>query len=689
MAQKSQPLPSNLSVDSNRTEPSDDTSSSLRDIRSRLSAPICSTLLEIQKYQLEKGISSKWVEDLKCINIPKEVEVGGQKRRKRNDGEAIEIKPPERILEEKTIHPLNRPKDRKYIAVSWVWEEPDEEPTAVRRYLIKGREASRKDNDDVRDIVLERVIKYADSIGFTDFWIDKLCIKQKDEEQKKAAIQAMDLVYSLSQKSLAIINKHIKTEEELNLLAELMNRELVDKKDSLVIFKKGKADKVLKLVKELTSASWWNRAWTFQEDYKAGINMVLLISHVPSLKRLKESKEIFEDVPGELCINSVKFRTEVTRFCQAYKQRFGSNQRDVEICDKIVETAGQYNILLREKDKNGHKAIRKPMSPMILADIVSRGISKPWDRLAIAANCSSYDVRFNVDELRDQKFSLSLAMLTQHLLNGEIIDNRNTSRNDFLITQKISDFLKSKSLDTFDSPVTGDLTFIKGCRFPEVELLEEGVQTSGLLWKLGKRIKAKLERKLSFEKDTPGGLTGCQRYRLKQLANELGTGEYESYQETLTGDFGIKTSNENCHESLADELFSYLDEERGQKDTLAKEYKYWMASEIYNTLKNPEKVLRLACLIDTSNNEHSPYLGIFVCDADVKPEPAYVFTAWRQSKGELGDIDKYVSLEVELLNPNAKGIPQLVTKRWINGLYFAFGQKNTKVVFPWMEILKV
>ena len=61
--------------------------------------------------------------------------------------------------------------------------------------------------------------------------------------------------------------------------------------------------------------------------------------------------------------------------------------------------------------------------------------------------------------------------------------------------------------------------------------------------------------------------------------------------------------------------------------------------------------------LQPTNNQGTFYHGIFVCEAKDQgiQGPEYIFTASSQSKGNLGDIHKHVSLEVELLNPNSDG----------------------------------
>ncbi|KAF4635684.1 hypothetical protein G7Y89_g2411 [Cudoniella acicularis] len=647
-------------------EPSGDISCSLGDIRTRLSAPICATLLEIQKHQFSKQQSVEWISNLECLSIPSIV---GQKRRYGEDGEFVEVEPLKMVLGRRKINPVKNFKERDYVAVSWAWEPEPEEELAVGSYLIesRGEGGGQQLPSNVRDIVLERVIKYANCTRCNLFWIDRICINQDDEEELEIATQAMDLVYSLSQKSLAIINRHIRTDKDLNILTEFMMGRFVDFKGDLSMLHK--AGMALELIEWLTSAGWWMRAWTFQEDYKASVNMVLLISHDPALEQLKRSKRIFEIVPGELCVNSADFRAEVTKFCQAYQHFFRSNSEDVKICSKILERAGKYTIKLCEKDEDGGDIIQQPMTPTILADIGARQITKPWDRLAIVANCCNYDIRLNANELGRGRFSHSLAILTQHLLNGEIINNGQSDNH--LPTRNIFNFLKSQSLDSFESPIEAELTFIKGCRLTGVELVNEGVQTSGHLWKVEKRIKVKCETKLPGEDPTRGGLEGHQRYRLKQLAHELGSGVYG-----------------RSYKILADNLLYYLDEEKQSKDSFAKQYMYWMASEIVHAMTDPRKVLRLGCLVGRPNNTGAPYRGIFVCDANDQSFE-YIFTTSRQSSGNWGEIDKHVSLGVELLNPNAEGVPELITKKWVNGLYFASGWEKRKVLFPWLDIFKI
>jgi hypothetical protein len=133
-------------------EPSDDISCSLGDIQAHLSAPISSTLLEIQKYQFSKGKSIEWISNLECLSIPPKV---GQKRPYGDDREFVEVEPPKRALGRCKVNPFKNRKQRNYVAVSWVWKPEPGEELAFGSYLIESGKGGQQLPSDVRDIALE------------------------------------------------------------------------------------------------------------------------------------------------------------------------------------------------------------------------------------------------------------------------------------------------------------------------------------------------------------------------------------------------------------------------------------------------------------------------------------------------------------------------------------------------------
>ncbi|KAJ9664587.1 hypothetical protein H2201_005099 [Coniosporium apollinis] len=581
---------------------------------------------------------------------------------------------------------------RDYVAVSYTWEPAQGEETAAGGYCVETRQERQPIPTEVRNMVLKRVTKYVEYCDCRYFWIDKECINQEDRQEKELAIQSMDLVYSRSDYPVALLSVRIESIEDLNLLVELLRGEFVT--DEKVVpfpewgFEMGrKAGEALKLLDVITSNRWWTRGWTFQEDYRASTKMTLLIPHRRSLEVQKRSvrdstgrKPLFGDLRGELCINSANFRREATRFCLAYQKRKRHEEQDDVTCKNILMRAGKYTELLRNISRDADSTFRRSMSPIVFGDINSRGVEKCSDRLAIAANCCNYSVRLDTRALKTEGCSLSVAMLALYLLNGEIIMNNDDDKDGSSsgpLADNISDFLKKQSLNTFQPPVDEGLTYIKSCRFIDVQLVKEGVQTAGHLWKLGKAISVDLAFSLPFEEDSPNGLTGFQRWCLKQLVAELASGRQG-----------------RPYTALAEDLDNYLKEDVRLSDehepSFSKRFKDWMTGELVQAMGLKGKILRLACLVDgLPTKAYSPYSGIFVCDTGEDGTAKYTFTASCPAAGILGDIDKHVSLEVDLRGSTKEDFPRLFTKRWVNGLYFFEGCPRRKVVFPWPASLTI
>lgn len=430
------------------------------------------------------------------------------------------------------------------------------------------------------------------------------------------------------------------------------------------------------LLKTITSDLWWTRAWTFQEDYSAGIRMTLLIPHDYSLERWKLNWALeFGKITGELCINLAKFREEATKLCCEYQAIQGYEA----ITKSILKRAGKYNILLREIGKGGDELIRTSMSPSIIADICVRGLGRCWDRLPLIGNCCRYSFRLDTNVLCRKGHSLSISLLAYFLLNGEILNNKRYE-NQTTLHENIYRFLEGQSFKEFASPVRQQLTFIKGCRFTDVRLTMDCIETSGHLWKLGRILPAEdFAHNLPWVPDDPEGLPRHVRRRLRQLAQAV---------------------RRRGHQLLSKSLDTFLkdDGRRKEERLFSKHYQDLMAEEVVSAIEEG-KSLRLASLA-LPCAQISPYRSIFICndeeDTWVADIPAYVFTASRPERVVSDsrvseDLDKHVSLEVECQNLQNQfsfdQLPRLYTKRWVNGLCFFNECPRERVLFPYPESL--
>jgi hypothetical protein len=134
---------------------------------------------------------------------------------------------------------------------------------------------------------------------------------------------------------------------------------------------------------------------------------------------------------------------------------------------------------------------------------------------------------------------------------------------------------------------------------------------------------------------------------------------------------------------LAEYIEGYLEEDATcSEPSFAKRFKDLMAAEVADAMDSSGKILRLACLVNGPSHRGGSYAGIFLCDDN---NGEYAFTASHEARN-VGDLDKHVLLEVSVSNYHA-GRPRLLTRRWVNGLYFFGRQPRIIVVFPWPEAL--
>ena len=654
-----------------------DTSDTLVEVRSNNKSPLSSILIDIQSYQIPRERPLEWIKHLECLFVSRCKELSHGESYQQHDKRTA--RPTRILLGRRCINPLN-PYNRNYVVGSYTWEPSSKtkEDIAVGKYYIESMQTQGWGPSVLRNIVLDRVVKYAEYCGCELFWIDRECVDQKDYVMKEAAIQSMDQVYCLSEFPVGLLSTRIESEDDMNLLIKFLYGIFIERKEKAQppVFKPeispAQVSKVLRLLTRLTSDEWWTRAWIFQEDYLSSIKMVLLIPHEHSLEAQKrQAHKLIGDLPGELCVNSAKFRERATEFCLAY-QKQQEHGHGEETCKTIIDRAGKYTALLRRTNKDRDR-IWKPMSPTIFADIGSRDITNCSDSLAIAANCCRYPVRLDTHKLSSKNYSLSLCLLTLWLLNGEIPGN-NKDVDRTALSDNIFDFLKKQSLNSFQPPVLRkQLTFIKSCRFVTVKLVKEGIKTVGHLWKLGKVIETRrFARKLPYHKDSHGCSNRKQRQRLRQLANELSSG---------------------CHGrrylKLANDIERYLLQDlHPENKTFSKAHKDLMAGEVVQAIESG-KNLHLARLVPISHEKrlkyaHSPYRGIFIKESGVKwTTNSYVFTASSPAGESLDKIAKHVSLKVNCCGSTRKGLPRLIITKWINGLCFFDGCPSREVVFPW------
>ena len=651
-----------------------DCSHGLGSIRRQLDQPISAELLRAQKSMVSGERSLEYIENLRCLDVQElmvpERAICVRQTVEESTGSQIRIG-------EKTLNIIQR-WQRKYIAVSHRWPAPGE-MNKTGKYLIGKR------SNQVWDIKLDRIIEYAKYLNCPLFWIDQECIDQRNCPEKDAAIDSMDLVYSLSEYPMALLRVEIHTEDEMSLLADVLESRFVGQtgkgRQRLEPMKSNKARKALELLDRITLDEWWIRGWTFQEDYRASVKMELLIRHSPRVATMKKTARmarLFGSLDNELCFRSTAFREMTTRFCLAFKEACSHQQR--LMCEDILQRAAKYTLTLQDDSRSSDGPVYMPMSPIIFADVGRRHMKNAEDLLAITANCCSYQVRLRPKPLQHSTESLSVAILAMYLLNGEImLDNDRTKGGQKAERtssgETMAAFLKRHSLRLVEPCVKNELIFLKSCRFPHVTLRKDGILTMGHLWKIGRTFEPIRTSKRWEDDNQCVGLTRRERWHILQLAVDLGSGSYGG-----------------SYTRLAKILYEYLEEDamlsNGDKLSLAKQFKNWMASKLVDAIDSTENVLHLACLTDGSDQASSPYCGIFVGNSIGEQPPQYIFTASR-ADGAFADVGKHVSLGVNVRGRTHEGHPQLSAKDWIYGLCFYTGAQKHQMVFLWPKDLTI
>jgi hypothetical protein len=651
---------------------SDDSNIPLSQIVKRHGRSIASILLEIKENKEPQWKCLDFISELECLAIDEGSSEGSRLKR----------------------HKINAFKEQHYVALSYTWDTSDQENPRKGKYKVENRDESQIFPSPVRDCIFDRVFSFMRARGLGLLWIDRHCVKQKvcnnngicahrRCKEKQRAVESMDLVYHLSKHPVALLGKPIEWEDEMDILFKILDGQLLKR------FSETSHQEILqalRLLSRITKDRWWTRAWTFQENYRAGVHMTLLIPHPQFLEAKKQAYRIFSDIPNELCIKSVHFCEVSTEFCLAVQAQIPQRDDISQHTKSILQVIGKYTVLL---DKS------MSMTPKFIADIQTRGLSDAWDKLAIIANCCQYAVRMNHKEMQTPE-SLSLSILAMCLLNGEILLNGSREDSLPLLEKTISQYLEDQTFQEFCAPQSKhDLTFNKGCRFVDVKFRPSGIETKGHLWKLGRIIDSgRFRLPLPKVEKSSCSLSHNEQRRLTQLTAEL----------RLLGETSVASQIERFlnHDANRQDRFS-------NSESFSRYYMYLMAKELVVAIEKG-KSLRLG-RVWNSSREEVPSSAIFVWDSDNmernitgkphhinnnsrrgrRPKKAYAFTASRplkrgsQQQGT-NDLDHYVSLEVEwpLSGKQAPhSPPRLYVKRWAVGMCFFYGMTRTKVIFPW------
>ncbi|KAK2666270.1 Heterokaryon incompatibility [Fusarium oxysporum f. sp. vasinfectum] len=473
----------------------DDMGDSLLDIRAKYASKITTQLINISKSKVPQQKSVEFLKKLKCLYF----EASSQPDTDKEPGNSAQP-----ILKFETIDAFTQ---RRYVALSYTWKPSYEEISVPSGgYLVEDICSGKPSPSSVRNTVFSRMRRYMNYENAKYLWIDKHCIQQEDGKAKEIGMQAMDRVYSLSCCPVTLLSRTIKTSEQLELLIEILSQDFVVHEYGQYWISRTttleRAHRALDLLNYITSDPWFSRGWTFQESYRAGSKMTLLITHVASIRAQKPSHYLGA-LDGELCINSWNFYEQATKLCLAYQ----SHQPRPYYWERIISRAGMYKVLLQSDDSDedsaeGDDSAPVSMSPTIINDIANRKLDREWDRLAIIANCCQYINRLDSTKLQG-KHSLDLTA-------GITYGQEETPPSPISYTRTFSTGYEARGKQE-------GLPSIKAVDFQMLSSGKRGVQTEGYLWRLDGEIST-----TSFHRHGSRGRRYQRRLRpLEWLARRL------------------------------------------------------------------------------------------------------------------------------------------------------------------------
>lgn len=151
-----------------------------------------------------------------------------------------------------TLRMVNLETGALWVALSYVW----------------GHDKSEVSSDDLRPGTLpggisktvQHAIEVTKSLGYRFLWVDRYCINQQDETEKRDLVAKMDMIYRGADLTIVAAAGHDEHFGLPGVGTTGRKKQKVIELDSCTILSTG-PDPIL----ETKRSRWWSRGWTFQE----------------------------------------------------------------------------------------------------------------------------------------------------------------------------------------------------------------------------------------------------------------------------------------------------------------------------------------------------------------------------------------------------------------------------------------
>jgi hypothetical protein len=242
--------------------------------------------------------------------------------------------------------------------------------------------------------------------------------------------------------------------------------------------------------------------------------------------------------------------------------------------------------------------------------------------------------------------------------------------------KNITSFIHSQAYDNLRAPrVRGRLKFNNGCRFTDVKITKEGIQTRGHLWVVHGMLTA--EAFSPARRPRQSLSRSAVERRLRELAEKL---------------------NDLDEEWIADDILGFLDDNSHVRpeETFSQYWLNLMAENIVEAIDSG-KELGIGHLVKGSTIDSTRGAIFILGDSDAKDlddgKYFYVFTSFQpedwswKSEMDPNDLDRHVSMVVKWGGMSEGHLRLFTTNRWIYGMCFFRDQPRRYVLFPWPESL--
>ncbi|RYO98534.1 hypothetical protein DL764_007069 [Monosporascus ibericus] len=278
---------------------------------------------------------------------------------------------------------------RQYLAVSYCWHSDEWPPEGPAREVahpwpISGRfaEAVLRERGHPREGV----------------WMDQLCIRQEDEDEKRRAIAAMDIIYKSCRKVLVLLEDVVLTEDEIGICTKY------DMYSGLLDVKRGPDEEDMPVfssfLAKMGQARWWRRSWCLHE---------FMVVEPWSDKRhhvLHNTTFIIGSAEGTVSVN---FITVQRILSQAIHHEPHTRPPPPQLTPYL---AGFDNTLSPYRDAPTRKV--GSMRASILARynaVAATGCTMAADQLSVMINLSSLGIAYTGPDIsRDEAYFLSVVL---------------------------------------------------------------------------------------------------------------------------------------------------------------------------------------------------------------------------------------------------------------------------------------